>query len=157
MTGRETPGVGGGLLRRYVTALRAGVGGETKSYGFTLVVWGTGASAMAQHGNVSQLDVASFIAGVFLAMALAILVTFGGPAAPVAHGQLNRYAAGAVHLGSVVGGLATAHVALWLVAATAPAYAVAGFCGILVYQVLLGAEVAASLRPPRHETSLLDR
>jgi hypothetical protein len=157
MTGHPIPAIRGDLLGRYVTALRAGVGGETKSYGFTLVVWGTGTSAMAQHGRPAQLDVASFLTGVFLAMALAILVTFGGPAAPVEHTQLNRYAAGAVHLASVVGGLAAARLVLSVVDPTALAYALAGFFGVLVYQLLLGVEVAASIRPPQPPPPVLDR
>lgn len=62
---------------------------------------------------------------------------------------LNRNAVGAIHLASVVGGLATAWAITSSVDSDAWAYLTSGFAAILVYQLLLGLEVLASLRPPR--------
>ncbi len=133
----------------YLRSLRAAVGGETKSYGFTLVVWGTGALSISQHGSLTRLDVVALVGGVLGAMAVVILVTFGGPTEPRAPLTLNRNAVGAIHLASVVGGLATAWAITSSVDSDAWAYLTSGFAAILVYQLLLGLEVLASLRPPR--------
>jgi hypothetical protein len=133
-------------LSRYPASLRAAVGGETKSYGFALVVWGTGALSEAHHEGLTQLDAAAFIGGVLSAMAVVILVTFGGPNEPQRAPTLNRNAVGAIHLLSVVGGL----IAAWAITSTidsaAWAYLVSGLVAILVYQLLLGLEIVASIR-----------
>lgn len=133
-------------LSLYRRSLKSVLSSEAKVYGFTLVIWSTGALTTAEHGTPGRLDVIAFAVGALVAVGLIILVCFGGPAATLASTTLRRYTFGAVHIGSV----AVAILAAWGIAAAihraAPAFLAASFSAALVYQLLLGAEVALSVR-----------
>lgn len=136
------------LNSRYAESLRAVVGGETKSYGFALVVWGAGEMTTAHHGPLRPTDVCAFVGGVFLAMALTILVSFGGLTEAKPNVILNRYAVGAVHLASVIGGVGVGWLISESIGSIGTACLATGFGSILAYQLLLGVEVAASIKTP---------
>ena len=66
------------VIRGYRRALRIALSGETKAYGFTLVVWGTGAIMVGDHGQPAAAGAVSFIGGTLGAMALVLVVAFVG-------------------------------------------------------------------------------
>jgi hypothetical protein len=138
------------MMGRYREALRTAIASESKAYGFTLVIWSGGALAMAEHGAPGVLGALAYLGGALVAMGLVVLASFGGPTGTWRARTLPRYAFGAVHVASVM----LAVLVSWGVAAVvrlhAPAFLAAGFAGALLYQLLLGAEVAFSIagEPP---------
>lgn len=131
-------------LRSYRRALRAAVGAGAKAYGFTLVIWTTGALTVTEHGLPRSVDALAFLGGALLAEALTIVVCFGGLRSTWGDVGLTRRAYGAIHLGAV----ALAVVAGWLVAATV--HGTLGFFGaaltaVVIYNFLLALEVALSI------------
>ena len=128
--------------RRLPAAYRRGlldsVSGESNAYGFTLVIWTTGALALVEHPRPRAVDAFAFLGGALLAMTLIVLIAFaraGTPDAAVAPAR----ARGALHLVSVSAGV----VAGWGAAASlaAPfALLAASFTGVVVFHAFLGAE-----------------
>lgn len=129
----------------YRTALRAAVSGETKAYGFALVVWGTGALTNAERGSPGRVGTIAFVAGALCGMAVTVLGTFGGPRATWTPQQLRRHAAGAIHLLSVGGALALGWGVAAVISDKVLAYLAAGAAAVISYQLLLGIEVALSI------------
>lgn len=129
---------------RYRTALRTGLAGEVKAYGFALVIWSGGTLTTATHGQPTPLDALAYVGGALAGMVSVILVTFGGPVATWEVRPLPRYAFGALHIGSVLVALLVAWAAGTL-NPSALGFLAAGFTGTVTYQVLLGAEIAFSI------------
>lgn len=132
---------------RYRKALQHALGGETRAYGFALVVWTTAALASAERGTPKQAAAIAYVAGALAAMAVVIIATFGGPTETIKRQpNVPQRAAGTVHLFSV----AIAILAGWGLAAVLTtgwlAFLVAGFVSVLLYQLILGVEAAASER-----------
>src|SRR5690606_26960626 len=61
----------------YRQALRSAVAAEAHAYGFTLVVWTTGALALTEEGLVLG-RVLAFLAGALAAMAVVVAAAFSG-------------------------------------------------------------------------------
>lgn len=131
------------MLREYRTALRVSLGAESKAYGFTLVIWATGAMTMSRHGSPGASGVVGFIGGALFGMAVIILVSFGGPVSTWKPTRLHRYALGAVHVISVAGAV-TAGWATGYLPSTIAAFSVAPAVAVVVYQLILAAEVTVS-------------
>jgi hypothetical protein len=131
-------------IRRYRDALRVVLAGESKAYGFTLVIWGTGAVTAATHAQPRATDVIAYVGGALFAIASVVAATYGGLDVEMRRPPLRQRAAGAIHLGSV--GVAIA--AAWFAAATVSrhwlAYGIAGTVASLTYQLVVGFEVFAS-------------
>lgn len=132
-------------MHRYRAALREAVSGESKAYGFTLVVWTTGALVADERGMPGRLDAVGYLGGILAAMAIVVLVSFGGLTTEWRVRTHSRLAFGAIHLASVPAAVASG----WAVASAAGppalAFSLAGFVAALVYQFLLGLEVMVSL------------
>ena len=132
-------------MRRYREALRALLQAETKAYGFTLVIWGTGLMTETRHGSPGQLSVIAFVGGAFTAMALVIIATAGGPRGRLGTPRRqSRYALGSVHLLSVASAIASGWAVSLSVPGKALAYLSAAATAVLVYQLVVGLEVAVS-------------
>lgn len=120
---------------------------ESKAYGFTLVVWATGALAMSEQGPPGRSGVLAYLGGLLGGMLLIVLVAFGHPGHSLRGHQLRRYAGGAIHVLSV----GTAVAAGWLCAAAFDpkwvAYLSAGAAAGFVYQIVLGLEIVGTLIP----------
>jgi len=130
---------------RFLEALRSILGVETKAYGFTLVVWGTGSLTEAQRGKPGRLDVVAFVGGALVALTLVILVAFGGPRAPIpTRVRQRRHALGAVHVVSVSIAMACGWVVALVVTDTALSYLGASATAVLAYQLVVGLEGALS-------------
>jgi hypothetical protein len=129
---------------RYHTALRAAVSGETKAYGFTLVIWATGALADAERGSPGRLGAVAFIAGALCGMAVTVLLAFGRPTATWTQQQQRRHAVGAIHVLSVGGAVALGWGVAVAISDKVLAYLASGVAAVIAYQLLLGMEVALS-------------
>ncbi len=132
------------VKQRYRTALRAAVSSESKAYGFTLVIWGTGALAMSARGTPGTCGAVSYIGGALVAMAAVVMASFGGPMATWTSTELRRLAWGAVHLGSVAVAMAAGWGAAEAISLKWLAYFTAGLAAALLYQLVLALEVAFS-------------
>jgi hypothetical protein len=128
----------------YREALRTAVSSQTKAYGFTTVVWTTGALLLAEHGDPGVGGAFSFLAGILGAMALVVGITFGSPVATWTQHEPRRFAFGAVHLVSVPSAVVAGWGAGAIVSEHAAAYGIAVFTGTLVYQLLIALEIAFS-------------
>jgi hypothetical protein len=129
------------VVNRYRAALRSMVGAEAKAYGFTLLIWSTGAFLFHYHGFPRPFEVILFVAGAFTGMAVMTVVAFGGPrAAWRPEAEPRRYTYGAIHLLSVAAGM----LAAWGIAASlprVPSFVVTPLLANVIYQGLIGVEV----------------
>jgi hypothetical protein len=128
-------------VNRYRDALRDALRGETKAYGFALVVWGTGELVSTEHGSPRVTGVAAFVGGVLAAMAVVVFGAFGGPPRTERRTAEQHFGFGGVHIVAVPAAIAVG----WAIAAAttnrALAYLAAGFGASAAYQVLLAAEL----------------
>lgn len=115
-----------------------------KGYGFTLIIWTTGALAFAEHGLPRAEDALAFLGGALVGMALIVTLSFGGLRSTWADIGLVQRAYGAIHVVSVV----AAVLAGWLVAALLPglvAFLGASLVAVVVYNLVFAVEVALSV------------
>jgi hypothetical protein len=127
----------------YREGLRVAVAGGAQTYGFTLVVWTTGALAISEQGLPRPLDALAFLGGALLATALIAIVTFAGLRSTWRDERPVSRAYGAIHAPSVAAGVLMG----WLLAAAldgAFAFAAASFVAVVPYNLLLAVEVALS-------------
>jgi hypothetical protein len=131
-------------LADYRSALRTALSSESKAYGFTLAVWGSGSLLMSERGLPGRSGTVAFVAGVLAGVAGSITIALGGPASDWASNARRRIGGGAVHLLSV----GTALAAAWIIGAGITvhwlAYLLAGIAAGLLYQLVLGLEVAVT-------------
>lgn len=132
-------------LEDYRIALRTAVSSESKAYGFTLVVWGTAALTTSEQGPPGRAGTVAYLGGLLGGMAVVVLLALGGPTATWSTSHLRRYAAGAIHVVSVAAATAAGWGCAVLVERKWLAYLVAGFFASLVYQLVLGMEVAGTM------------
>lgn len=121
------------------SALRAGA----KAYGFTLVIWTTGALAISEQGVPRASEALAYLGGALLGMALIVAASFGGLRSTSGDVGLVRRAYGAIHVLSVVAGVLTG----WLLAAVLDgvlSFLAASFAAVVIYN-LLALEVAFSI------------
>lgn len=132
-----------GVLERYETALRFALGRQANAYGFTLIIWGSGAIAMAQLGTPAPLDVFAFVLGATVSFSLVVAAVLGF-VAPLQAGDPHRRAFSAMHLPSVPVAIGAAWGATSLLGGAA-GYFASSFVAVGVFELLLGTEVALSL------------
>jgi hypothetical protein len=132
------------LKGRYRTALRAAISAESKAYGFTLVIWGTGALAIGLRGTPRAGDAIAYVGGALTSMALVVLLSFGGPTATWTSTELRRLAWGAIHVASVGAALGSGWAVADIVTTKWIAFFGAGAAAALVYQLALAFEVAVT-------------
>ena len=140
-------------LRRYRESLRAALSGESKAYGFALVVWGSGALAVDERGWPHPLDVIGFVGGALLATIVVLLASFGGPTGDFHARRLHRFAFGGLHIVSIAGALSLAFLVSSVVGPRVIAFLLTGFGASIVYHLLLGLEVAFSIVETEHTPS----
>lgn len=130
---------------RYLRGLTAAVGQTAGAYGYTLVIWCTGAMLIHFHGLPSPGDVALFVAGAVTAFVLVELGAIRGPpsrseAAPARAvwlaGAVNGVSAGAAVAGAY--GLSIA------IGVGHLAWPVTAFAASATYYLILGLQVALS-------------
>lgn len=86
---------------RYRDALRDALRGETKAYGFALVVWATGELVGEGHGPPQASGVIAFVGGILAAMAAVLIGAFGGPARTEHRAAQQHFGFGGVHIVAV--------------------------------------------------------
>lgn len=141
----------GGRLARYRTALRTAVSQESKAYGFTLVVWSTGALAMSEQGAPGRSGAVAYLGGLLGGMLLVVLIAFGHPAHALRGSRFRRYAGGAIHIASVGAAVAAGWACAAVLSPKWLAYLSAGGLSSFVYQMVLGLEMVATLVPDHEE------
>lgn len=132
-------------MSRYLHALRFALSNQANAYGFTLVVWGTGALAIWQLGEPDPADVFAYLGGALVSISLIVAVVFG-IWHPFQTPQPPRRPFSAMHLASAPAAAAGGW-ALTLVLDGAEGFFVAAFLAVGLYQLLLAVEVAAALAP----------
>ena len=129
----------------YLQALRFALSRQANAYGFTLVVWGTGALAAWQLGSPDPADVFAYVGGALLSISLIVALAFG-IWRPFRQGKPPRRPFSAMHLLSVPAAI-TAGWGLSMLFGGAAGYFAAAVVAVGLYQALLSAEVAAALAP----------
>lgn len=134
-------------LGRYRRALQQAISSESKAYGFTLVVWGTAAMVTSERGLPGRMGTVAYLGGLLVGMAVVVLLVLGGPTSrwrtPSQHPR--RLAAGAIHAASVAAAVAAGWGCAALFDLKWLAYLTAGAAASVVYQFVLGLEVAATI------------
>lgn len=134
------------VVREYRKALRSALSAEAKAYGFTLMFWGTGAITTAVRGSPGVAGAVAFVVGALAGMALVILASFGGPESTWGSGRpLRQHVMGAIHLASVAAAVAGGAGVAAAVPGHAFAFLAAAATAVILYQLVLGLEVAASI------------
>ncbi len=134
-------------MARYLHALRFALSNQANAYGFTLVVWGTGALAIWQLGRADPADVFAYLGGALVSVGLIVALVFG-VRRPFEEIEPPRRPFSAVHLASAPAAVATGW-ALTLALGGIGGFFVSAFGAVAVYQALLAVEVAAALSPGR--------
>lgn len=131
----------------YRHALRFALSRQANAYGFTLVVWGTGALAIWELGKPGPADVFAFIGGALVSISLIVAAVFG-VRQPFRVEQPPRRPFSAMHLPSVPAAVA-AGWGLTVAVGGVAGFFVAAAVAVAVYQLLLSLEVAFALTPRR--------
>ncbi|MGH3002647.1 MAG: hypothetical protein ACRDM1_08325 [Gaiellaceae bacterium] len=131
----------------YQQALRFALSRQANAYGFTLVVWGTGALATWELGKPDPADVFAFVGGVLVSISLIVGLVFG-IRQPFRVDEPPRRPFSAMHLPSVPAAIASGWGLTLLVDGVA-GFFVSGLVAVALYQLLLALEVAFALVPRR--------
>lgn len=130
-------------MNLYLHSLRFALSGQASAYGFTLIIWGTGALTVYQLGQPGPAEVFSYVGGALVAAVLIIAGAFG-IRKTIREEKPRRRAYSAMHLPSVpiamLAGWAVTHLLVgWA------GFFMAGFVAVLVYEVLLSLEIVLGL------------
>jgi hypothetical protein len=117
---------------KYLDGLATTLAGAVVPYGYTMVVWSSGAFAQFHHGTPQPLDVFAFAAGAVVSYGTLRVAARNGDTQPP--GGLVReglLVAGAIHLASIAAGVAVA----WALARLPGAWGwlLPPLCGSAVY------------------------
>lgn len=115
--------------------------GERRAYGFTMLVWGTGAILIGSRGSPGVSGVAAYLGGIVVAMAIVLLVDAGGARAALPTSRGSHAAASAIHLLAPAAGIAAGVASGLAVPGIPGCYFVAGCVACLVFQVGLMIEL----------------
>ena len=97
---------------RYVDGLATTLSGAVVPYGYTLVVWTSGAFAQFHHGTPHPKDVIAFAVGAVVTYGvLRVLARDGEPHPPRGLAREGLVVAGGLHLASIAAGIAVAWAA----------------------------------------------
>ena len=126
-------------MSSYRTALRSALASERQAYGFTLVIWASGAMVAAVRGTAGAADAVAYVGGAMAAMGLGIVATLSlddedEPSAA------RRMTWSAIHLASVAAAVAGAWGVAELVHVRWLAYFGAGLVAATAYQLVLALE-----------------
>jgi hypothetical protein len=132
-------------MSRYLHSLRFALSNQANAYGFTLVVWGTGALAIWQLGKPDPAEVFAFLGGALVSVSLIVAVVFG-IWHPFETPEPPRRPFSAMHLASAPAAAAVGW-ALTLLLGGFGGFFVAAFLAVGIYQLLLAVEIAVALAP----------
>jgi hypothetical protein len=129
---------------RYVDGLATTLSGAVVPYGYTVVVWTSGAFAQFHHGTPRPKDVIAFAVGAVVTYGVLRVLARNGetrPARGIAREGLIQ--AGAIHIGSIAGAVAVA----WALAPLGGAWGwfLPVLCGSAVYFAGTGVNEALKL------------
>lgn len=135
-------------VKQYRKALRVALRGETKAYGFALIIWGNGALAINEHGVPDAAAAIAYIGGALAAMALVLLIAFDGPARPGRGSPSQHIGLGGIHVIAVPVAIAVGWCLSGVIDSSWLAFLASSFGAVTAYQLLLGLEVAMFPTPP---------
>jgi len=124
---------------RFRAALRTVVAKEAKAYGFTIVVWSTGAFLLVERGKPTAPAILVFVGALLLVQGMSIFLAYGSPLRVWHDPSRPEYVWSAFHAGPIAAGVLLA----WLLSSQVSgmwAYFLAPFVAALAYQLLLGLE-----------------
>jgi hypothetical protein len=130
----------------YLHSLRFALSGQASAYGFTLVIWGTGALALHQIRSLDPAQVFCYVAGALAAAVLIVASVFGFRTSFHAEEPVRR-AYSAMHLPSVPIAMA-AGWSMTLALGGWAGYLMAGFLAVLLHEALLSLEILLALISP---------
>ncbi len=133
-------------MSRYLYALRFALSRQASAYGFTLIVWSTGALASWELGSPGPVDVFAFLGGALVAMSSAVAFAFG-PWRPFKEQQPFRRPFSGMHVPSVPVA-AAAGFGVTAAVGGAAGYFFASFVAVAVYEASLAGELALAVAPP---------
>lgn len=114
---------------------------ESKAYGYTLTIWGGGAILVAHYGTPNIVQVAAYVGGALVAMALLAVVAFGGLLTEQRRPEGERPPAAAmVHIAATGGSLLVSYlVSVGGQGRLPPAlvFSLVGFLATALYNALL--------------------
>ena len=133
-------------LGRYGHVLCNSISAEARAYGFSVVLLTVGYLTVSERGLPGAGGAFAYMGGALGAQCAVAVAAFRRPTKTWSSGEsVKYYAPVAVHLASVVAAVLVG----WGVAAAITlkdgAFAGAGFCSILVYQLLLALELTLGL------------
>jgi hypothetical protein len=134
-------------MSRYPHALRFALSTQANAYGFTLIVWGTGALAIRQLGEPDPAEVFAYLGGALAAISVIVALTFG-VLQTFEERELPRRQFSAMHLASAPAATSAGWVLTLAVGGPGGVF-VAAFVAAGAYQLLLAVEVATTLVPSR--------
>lgn len=138
-------------MKRFAGFLAYAIAGESKAYGFTLVIWATGTAAIGQHGYPNELRVLLFVLGALSAFLVTIAAAFPDYKAHFhRREEPPRYAYGQFHLVSVLLSVGAG----WLAMRWAPgalAFYLASLAAVGAYELLLTLEIMLTTPEGRHK------
>lgn len=137
-------------VARYLHALRFALSNQANAYGFTLVIWGSGALCMWQLGEPDPAAVFAFLGGALVSISLIVAFVFG-LWRPFEEIEPPRRPFSAMHLASAPAAAAAGWASTLLVGGVG-GFFVAAFVAVAIYQLLLAGEVALALAPARKRT-----
>ena len=90
-------------VRRYLGLLAYAIAGESKAYGFTLIIWATAMATVGRHGFPDEVRILLFVFGALTGFLVAIAVAFPNPLSRYHRSEEpERYAYGQFHLISIL-------------------------------------------------------
>lgn len=129
---------------RLLDQLRINLTDESKAYGYTLVIWGSGAALINAFGIPATYNILGYIIGALTGFALLAAPVYGGFLGRIPNQKDEEMVvASMVHLIAALGSIA---IATWI-ASTLPAETAFFLCGVnasVTYNLLMLAEVAVT-------------
>lgn len=117
---------------------------ESKAYGYTLSIWGSGASLINAFGFPSGMEVMLYVLGAVVGFGLLAVAVYGGMLGAVANlRDEEMVVASMVHLLAALGTVG-ASVVIANTLSAVPAFFLTGVNASVTYNLLLLAEVALS-------------
>jgi len=120
--------------------------GQSRAYGFTLVIWSTALLAIDQNGLPGTLDIVLYVLGALTALTVVIVVAFGPWRFRYAPGnEPRRHPLGMLHLPSIVLGVTAGWVVTHRLAGH-DAFYVAPLAAVLLFELVLALEIMTTTR-----------
>ncbi|MFB6108624.1 MAG: hypothetical protein ABEJ82_07270 [Haloplanus sp.] len=121
--------------------LEANLRSESKAYGYTLTIWGSGALLITNGGLPTEMEVFGFAVGAVFGFALLALVAFGGIFEDVEYASPPSIVVSMIHVVATIGALGTSDAIVQSGTVRLVTFFAVGAAATTVYNLLLLVEV----------------